>query len=185
MGVQYLTQDNFSLQDGGQKMVCDAEGIVLVMFKTENCSHCKQFFPIFTRISHRETRIVFACLNVENNRNIVQMSRGTKKPISAVPYFILYVNGKPYAKYKGARTEESLNGFIEKMTSNMGLSDQSVSSGTASSFMNPGSAKTGNSISFSGAPLEKERAPPTIANPTIHFPHNAPYLAYVKNGKFA
>ena len=67
--VQFLTQDNFSLQNGGKKMVCDVDGILLVMFKTDSCPHCNQFFPIFTKMGSRDNRLNFSCINIENSND--------------------------------------------------------------------------------------------------------------------
>lgn len=180
MTIQYLTQDNFAVQNGGQKMACDLQGIAIVMFKTNECPHCRQFWPIFNQLSKQDSRIVFACVNVENNRRLVGMARNTKTPINGVPAFILYYNGNPYATYKGKRNLQSFASFIDKVVAKIMPSEgPSTRSGPNSSFLNERPNST--NVSF-GSPIEDQRAPPSIENSIPKVPHNAPYLAYVRDG---
>jgi len=185
MGVQFLTQDNFGLQNGGRSMVCDVDGVVLIMFKTDNCSHCKRFFPIFSRIANRDSRLMFGCVDVKNNRRVIEMAKNTKAPITAVPTFLLYTNGRVKAKYKGKMNEQSFVSFIDKALSDIGIQDQSTS--TSSSFMNsqvPSSLNTvsyGSGVSSGGGGNKGQNK--SVSSIT-KIPHNAPWKAYVNKGHF-
>jgi len=44
------------------------------------------------------------------------MSRNTIAPIQVVPYMILYVNGKPYMRYKGPQDAKEIARFIVEVS---------------------------------------------------------------------
>lgn len=179
--VQSLTSDNFSLQNGGQKMVCDVSGVLMVMFKTEKCPHSKGFFPYYAKLSKQDTRLAFACIDVVLNKKIIGMAKGTKTPITEVPTFILYYNGSPFARYKGGVKDGvgKLAAFIDKMLDKiMPTEGAYASGGPASAFMNNHTPSSGVTASY-GTPLDDEPNRPILPSGITKTPHNAPYLAYI------
>ena len=172
MGVQNLTQDNFSLNDG--RLLCDMTGICIVMFKSNGCKFSNQFFPIYTKLSSRESRLTWATVNIDGNRNIVNMSKGTKTQINAVPIIIMYVNGRPFAKYSGDLSGEKLMDFVNKILDKVGVSNNNNST--------PGFTPTINTpqvMVTQGSPIDSQPNLPNNSNGIVKTPHNAPYLAYL------
>lgn len=180
MGVQYLTQDNFHLQNGGKSMVCDLGGVCLIMFKSENCSHCRTLFPIFTRVSSKDHRVTYACVDVGNNRNVIGMSKTTKAPITSVPLILLYVEGKLRAKYKGPNSEDSILSFIDQMLNKFGLSQAPIQGMQMSQGYTNRPPPTSN-VSFGGGGGGGGSAQPSNIPKAAH---NAPWKNYVKDGAF-
>lgn len=47
------------------------------------------------------------------------LSRKTIAPIKEVPYIVLYVNGKPYMRYKGPQDAAEIGRFIVEVSKNV------------------------------------------------------------------
>lgn len=184
MGITFLTQDNFTLENGGRSMTCDVPGVCIVLFKTDNCGYCDRFFPIYSKVSSKESRMTFACVDVNNNRNVVVMSKGTKVPIKAVPLILVYVNGRIKLKYNGDRSEASFSSFVQKALQETANDVQDV--GISRSFMNNQQPASNTSATF-GMPISSNNGgnrggnnnQPGVNAGITKVPHNAPYLAYV------
>jgi len=115
MSITFLTQDNFVILGTRTKtMGINIEGNVLVFFKMSGDGNCNQFEPVFAKLSRQDQRIGFAILDVTQNKNVVLWSRETSTPVVAVPMLILYVNGRPHAKFNGTKNTESIQNFITK-----------------------------------------------------------------------
>jgi hypothetical protein len=114
--MQYLTDQHFNLIGNQVKTLgITLPGFVLVYFKTQACPNCTKFDPVFKQLSMVENKVSYAVADVyQNNKSIVSKSRATTTPISAVPMLILYINGRPHAKFSGTLNLASLRGFIEK-----------------------------------------------------------------------
>lgn len=187
MGVHFLTQDNFQLQNGGQKMVCDVDGVCIVMFKSEKDPGSKMFWPYFAKIANRDQRLTFAALNVETNRKIVQMSKSTKTPLVKVPYFVLYVSGRPYSVYKGKADPNAFMSFLDKMVQKILQTEaptSSMNTGVGREMMTTNVPIANTSASFGGGmgndPIDKEVGRPTLPDGVTKIPHNKAWLADVK-----
>lgn len=76
--------------------------------------NCAAFEPIFAKISRQDPRVSYAILDVSQNKSVVSWSRETSTQITAVPMLILYVNGRPHAKFNGTKNIESIQNFITK-----------------------------------------------------------------------
>lgn len=183
MGLQFLTQDNFSLENGGQKMICDIDGPCIVMFKSETCGHCRTFLPVFTKLANRDSNLTFACINVEQNPKVVRMAKGTKTPIVAVPYFVMYLNGRPYSVYKGKKQPQPFMAFINKMMSKIEESS-SIPSGIARGYTNDNTPL--RTATFGGRPdddgppqrrpIDNEPGRPKLPDGVTKIPHNKAWL---------
>lgn len=111
--ILYLEKNNFVIIGTRDKVLgINLEGIVLVYFKMSGDKNCASFDPTFARLAQKDQRVTCAILDVTSNRDVVVWARQTKTPISAVPLLILYVNGRPHAKFNGAKNERSLESFI-------------------------------------------------------------------------
>jgi len=115
MAVQEATANDFRLLHG--VMTINRPGYTLVFFKMTGCAGCNAFAPIFSDLSVTAPGIDhFVTINVSTYRNVVAMSRDTKTPIQIVPLIILYIDGKPYAKYTGKKSLPDVLSFITKNT---------------------------------------------------------------------
>lgn len=113
--IAYLTSADFVVMGSKQKTLgINARGNVLVYFKMNRDPNCEEFDPIFSKLTYQEQRVTHAVLDVTQHREVVQTSRDTTTPITAVPVLILYMNGRPLAKFSGNKNIPSIQGFITK-----------------------------------------------------------------------
>lgn len=118
MSVHYLNANEFGQENG--HLVANIGGITFVMFHSNSCTHCMNFLPEFKQMPAMMHGINFGLCNVDGpNRAIVQMSKSTSTPITAVPKFILYNNGIPYVEYSGQRTRQAVMGFLQDIISKL------------------------------------------------------------------
>ncbi len=111
--VSFLTNANFVVLGTQHKTLgINIPGPVLVFFKIRNDPNCSKFDPVFASLSKMDPRISYAVLDVDQFKDVVAWSRTTTTPITAVPMVILYVNGRPHAKYNGTKDIPSLRSFI-------------------------------------------------------------------------
>lgn len=115
MSINFLTAENFVVMGTKQKILAiNVPGNVLVFFKMQKDNYCAEFEPIFASLARKEKRVNFAVLNITENREVVISSRDTNTPITAVPVIILYINGRPHAKFNGTKNIPSIQNFITK-----------------------------------------------------------------------
>uniref|UniRef100_A0A6C0LWU3 Thioredoxin domain-containing protein n=1 Tax=viral metagenome TaxID=1070528 RepID=A0A6C0LWU3_9ZZZZ len=118
-GLLFLTSDDFQLQRGSNKgniMCTSIPGFSLILFYSTQCIHCKTLIPIFKNLPGKVGGCQFGMINVSHNKKCVLMSRQTIAPIKVVPYIILYVNGKPYMRYKGPHDHREISRFIVEVS---------------------------------------------------------------------
>lgn len=121
--IRPLTSRNFIVVGSRQKTLgIDLPGNVLVFFKMAGCNNCKLFEPVFADLSNQESRVEHAILDVTQNKEVVIWSRETSTPIQAVPVLILYINGRPHAKFNGTKNIPSVQNFITKALQSQGTS---------------------------------------------------------------
>ena len=84
----------------------DKKHIVLVKFTAEWCGPCKRIHPDFVKIAERETDIIFAEVDVDENEET-----STECGISAMPTFQFYKDGKMIKSIRGANIPD-LNAAI-------------------------------------------------------------------------
>lgn len=114
MTIYSLTSANFELSGFQRKTldIVNVPGVILVFFKTTSCEGCRAVTPIFDELSQVEKSINYGVIYVDQYREVVALSRQTTAPITVVPFFILYIDGKPLAKYKGNKDVTSMRSFI-------------------------------------------------------------------------
>ena len=117
-GLLFLTSDDFQLFRGtkGAVMGTSIAGFSLILFYSTQCEHCQTFIPIFKRLPGTVGGCQFGMINVSHNKSCVLMSRETIAPIHVVPYCVLYVQGKPYMRYKGPQNAKEIARFIVEVS---------------------------------------------------------------------
>mgnify|MGYP002152542160 CR=1 FL=1 len=113
-GLLFLTSDDFHLQQGarGPIMCSKIRGFSLILFYSTLCKYCKDLIPIFKQLPGSIGGCQFGMLNVSHNRVCIQMSQQTIAPIREVPYIILFVDGKPFMRYKGPHDMREIIRFV-------------------------------------------------------------------------
>lgn len=116
MPVNSLTEQHFALQQSQKKnvMMLKVQGPVVVFFKTRGCASCAKFEPIFAGVANSDNRVQYGVIDLSVHANVAKMSASTTTPIQAVPFILLYLNGKPFARFTGKKDAASLSSFIAK-----------------------------------------------------------------------
>jgi thiol-disulfide isomerase/thioredoxin len=111
----YLTEKDFFVQNGkkGPLLCCNTKGVTFVLFYAKSCPHCSDVFPIFQELPRILPSCQIALINVTSNMNVAQMSKDTTCPITYVPLMILFINGRPFMKYTGAKTLQDIYAFLQ------------------------------------------------------------------------
>ena len=117
-GLHFLTSDDFEIQRGpkGPILCTNLQGFSLILFYSTQCDYCQAFIPIFKRLPGSVGGCQFGMINVSHNKQCVMKSRQTIAPIKEVPYIILYVNGKPYMRYRGPQDPREIGRFIVEVS---------------------------------------------------------------------
>ncbi len=95
--------------DGFDKDVLQADGLVLVDFWAEWCGPCKMIAPILDEIANEfEGKLKVAKLNIDHNP-----ATAPKFNIRGIPTLLLFRNGELAATKVGALSKGQLREFIE------------------------------------------------------------------------
>jgi thioredoxin-like negative regulator of GroEL len=117
-GVLSLTDKNFSRNPNGILLI-NIPKPSLVLFKTKQCPHCVSLEPVFKQLSMSNDRVLFCFADISENRGIHKMSKDSNVPITTVPIIVFYAQGKPLARYKGARDAQSISNFVNSILQQM------------------------------------------------------------------
>ena len=115
----FLTSEDFQIHKGakGNIMCHSIPGFSLILFYSTQCEHCKTLIPIFKQqLPGTVGGCQFGIINVSHNKQCVLMSRQTIAPIKVVPYIILYVNNKPWIRYRGPHDAGEIARFIVEVS---------------------------------------------------------------------
>jgi thioredoxin-like negative regulator of GroEL len=118
-GLLFLSSEDFYVSDNASEKLLNThvnQGLLLVLFYSTQCEHCKTAIPIFRQLPQMIHGCSFGMINVSTNAKVVHLSRTTISPIQYVPLIVLYVNGEPYYKYKGAINLPEIQKFIIQMS---------------------------------------------------------------------
>jgi len=91
-----LTTQHFAVNRG--TLILKHPGAVLVLFCSKEDSNSKVYFPVFKQLTNSYKGIQYGLLDVRDNSEVIQRSRESSTPITAVPSLLLYINGIPRAK---------------------------------------------------------------------------------------
>ncbi len=86
------------------------DGIVLIDFWAAWCGPCRQFAPVFERVSERNTDAVFAKVDTEAEPELAQMYG-----ITAIPTLVVYRDGIPVFGQPGAMREGDLEDVLRQV----------------------------------------------------------------------
>lgn len=117
----FLSTEDFQFQKGenGSILCTDIQGISMILFYSTQCVYCHKLIPIFKNLPNVINGCQIGMINVSTNRQIVQMSQSTICPIKYVPLMILYVHGKPYMIYNGAKDLNEIKNFIIEVSNSV------------------------------------------------------------------
>jgi thiol-disulfide isomerase/thioredoxin len=113
--LKFLSDRDFKIQQGkkGNNLCVNIDGLCIVLFSSQNCPHCKDFFPQYKTLSSNFPMITFGVINIQNFKNVVFASQNTSSPITHVPYILLYFNKKPIIIYTGDFTFQAIGEFLQ------------------------------------------------------------------------
>jgi thiol-disulfide isomerase/thioredoxin len=113
--LSYLTNHNFTFGKGnkGPLLMNDIPGLSIVFFFAEKCSHCHTAYPVFAEASKmNKSAVKFTIVNLTKNPDIITRSAQTIMPIKYTPLIVMYINGKPYARFDGKVSSTEILKFI-------------------------------------------------------------------------
>jgi len=85
------------------------EGIVLIDFWAAWCGPCRQFGPIFERVSEKNPDAVFAKVDTEAEQELAQ-----QYGITSIPMLVVYRDGIPVFGQPGALPEPALEDILRQ-----------------------------------------------------------------------
>jgi thioredoxin 1 len=86
------------------------DGIVLIDFWAAWCGPCRQFAPVFERVSERNEDAVFAKVDTEAEPELAQMYG-----VTAIPTLVVYRDGIPVFGQPGAMREGDLEDVLRQV----------------------------------------------------------------------
>jgi thioredoxin 1 len=86
------------------------EGIVLIDFWAAWCGPCRQFGPIFERVSERNADAVFAKVDTEAEPELAE-----RYGITSIPTLVVYRDGIPVFGQPGALPEPALEDILRQV----------------------------------------------------------------------
>lgn len=101
MATTNLTDANFTTATQGKTVVID--------FWADWCGPCKQFAPVFTKVSGDYDEVIFAKVDVDANPGLAQAFG-----VTAIPTLVVMRNNQVLLSQAGAMNEKKLRSTIDK-----------------------------------------------------------------------
>jgi thioredoxin 1 len=86
------------------------DGIVLIDFWAAWCGPCRQFGPVFERVSEKHPDAVFAKVDTEDQPELAQ-----RYGVSSIPTLVIYRDGIPVFGQPGALPESALESILQQV----------------------------------------------------------------------
>ena len=122
-GIYFLSKNNFHVKESLDGKILaldnDMKGINLVLFYSNECEHCNKVISEFKKLPEYIFGCNFSMINVNQNTEVVKLSKQTISPLSYVPELILFIDNIPYMKYEGEVTIPELQKFIKETSANI------------------------------------------------------------------
>lgn len=123
VGIYFLSGKDFHVRqniDGKLlSLEADIKGINLVLFYSNECSYCDEVMLEFKKLPEHIFGCSFSMINLNQNKDVVHMSKETLTPLTYVPEMILYLDNLPYTKYEGKASLEEIQQFIRDVSNNL------------------------------------------------------------------
>ena len=156
-GIFFFNSDDFTLRDTAKGKLLALEGqskgLHLILFYSKECQFCDKFLAQFKQLPNLILGCKFAMVNINQNRDLVNMSKNTLAPITYVPDVILYVNGLPYIRYDGPSEMQHIKDFIvdiyQKLQKTSFLQEQQNAPQSNANVPPPQKLSDGKSFGFS------------------------------------
>lgn len=97
-----------SLGDDDIEAVVGADGVVLVEFYTDWCGGCQRMEPVLETIVE-DTHARVLTVDIES-----RLETAIEFGAQSTPTFVLFVDGQPVKRLRGAQTEQSLRDLISR-----------------------------------------------------------------------
>ena len=115
-GIYFFNNNDFTLRQSMKGKLLgfaeDYKGIYLVLFYSKECKFCDELMSEFKQLPKMILGCKFVMVNINQNPEIIDMSKQTISAISYVPDLILYVNGLPYIRYDGPNDLDNIKNFV-------------------------------------------------------------------------
>ena len=82
--------------------------IVILELYAPWCGHCRQYTPVFRKVSDDHTDVVFGLVNADANKDIPRRFK-----LAGVPTTIGFKGGKVVQQKPGGMSDETLTEFLE------------------------------------------------------------------------
>jgi thioredoxin-like negative regulator of GroEL len=112
--ILFLTSHDFTITGKGEdkQLTTQISGLSLILFYSPNCKYCTDVVPIFKQLPSLLNGCQFGIINVNTNKEIIEMSKDTTSPLTYVPFIVIYYKGEPYWSYSGPPTVTDIKNFI-------------------------------------------------------------------------
>jgi thioredoxin-like negative regulator of GroEL len=113
--ILFMSSSDFGVGRDGSLLHNIQSGYSLVLFYSTQCPHCAAAQDIFKELNKTVIGCKFAMINIDNNKNIIQICKQSILPIEYVPLLVFFANGKAYMMYSGPLREQNIRQFIEQV----------------------------------------------------------------------
>ena len=97
-----------------------SQGVTTVFFYMPGCRFCKTMAPEYEKFASMcaaKSNCNAVAVNIDENRNLVDMSAKFPYNINAFPLTVVYFEGEPCAPYLGPRTAANIFEYVNKLAS--------------------------------------------------------------------